>query len=775
MSMLRIASMSLAFAALLTAQVEPEHSATVPLSLDSGLVANTLTDAAVQGVPQVVWSTVVTVPGSAWLRLEYGGVLLAGAREPGRDGSFLRLTSMRDGAVMTQHLVHVEQWRDTSAYFNGDGVLVELLAHPGTGDNRFVLDKVVVGPSIGLDTICGTVDDRVLSFDNRVARNQPSGCTSWMIDDCNHCFLTAGHCAGGLNVIQFNVPLSTPGGSIQHPGPQDQYAVDAASMQTNGGQGVGNDWAYFGVFPNSTTQLTPFQAYGGQTFALLATPPPVSGQAIRVTGNGSTSAPVSPTWYLVQKTHAGPYANFAGTTIQYATDTTGGNSGSPVFVDGTNQALGIHTHGGCTSSGGANSGTGANLPALQAALANPAGVCDCPELEFVFPNGLPASVAPAGGTTLRVQITGPVALVPGTLQLHATTSAGAVTTQAVPVGPGLYDLPFPASTCGGAVPFHVSAQGVNLTTYTSPAGAPAARHTTVAANGVNTLRNYTFNSAPPGWSVVNTSLTSGAWVRAVPTDSRGPSADFDGSGQCWVTGNANNEDVDGGPTTLLTETIDLSAAFDPTVRFALWFENSTAEDRLRVDASNDNGANWTNVLDLAAFSDWSQHTLRVRNVFATPAQFKLRFVIADNPNNSVTEAAMDAFRLDDPLCTAASWSSYGAGCTAGGSAPALQLGTLPTLGGTFALTVQGLGAGVPVMIVGLAPENAPLALPWFAPGCTLLSRVDVAQVLAATGGSAPWSLAIPADPALQGIAVHQQALEIGASWTLSAGGVGVIR
>jgi hypothetical protein len=32
-------------------------------------------------------------------------------------------------------------WGNTSAYFNGEGVLLELLAYSGTGDNR-----VVVGP-----------------------------------------------------------------------------------------------------------------------------------------------------------------------------------------------------------------------------------------------------------------------------------------------------------------------------------------------------------------------------------------------------------------------------------------------------------------------------------------------------------------------------------------------------------------------------------------------------------------------------------------------------
>src|SRR5262245_58843510 len=63
-------------------------------------------------------------------------------------------------------------------------------------------------------------------------------------------------------------------------------------------------------------------------------------------------------------------------TIQYRTDTTGGNSGSPVAHGENGDAIGIHTHGGCTTSGtGENSGTASNHSGLQAALAAPIGVC----------------------------------------------------------------------------------------------------------------------------------------------------------------------------------------------------------------------------------------------------------------------------------------------------------------------------------------------------------------------------------------------------------------
>ena len=758
---------------LLHAQAIDEDSTRHTIAVDSGLVANTNPSPAARGVPAVVWSTVVSVPGASWLRLEYSGVLLSGARESGSDGSFLRITSLLDQQRQTQHLLHVEQWRETSAYFNGDAVLVELLACPGTGQSRLMIGTAVAGPSlpVGTDTICGPTDDRVLSSDPRAGRNQPTGCTSWLIDDCNHCFLTAGHCAGsGLQVIEFNVPLSSSGGSIRHPGPQDQYAVDVSSLQTNGGQGVGNDWAYFGVFANSTTGLTPHQANGGQAFTLLPTPPAVGSQSIRITGYGSTTSPVSPTWYLVQKTHAGPYSSFTGSTVRYVTDTTGGNSGSPVILDGTNHAIGIHTHGGCGATSGANSGTGSNHAGLQAALANPQGVCTCPPLTFTHPNGLPTVVSPAGTTTVRVQIGGSQPLLAGSVRLHVANNGpggnGPFTTlTAVALGNGLFEATFPASPCLSPVQFYWSAQDTSNATYTEPANAPASVHPAIAAAAATTIRAYDFNTAPPGWSVVNTALSTGAWTRGVPVDPRGPAADFDGSGQCWVTGNTSNQDVDGGPTRLITEVFDLTAANDPVVRYALWFTNDTADDALVVEASQDGGATWVQVGNLGPFVGWQAHGFRVRDHFVVPGQLTVRFSVADNPDNSVTEAGLDAFTVLDPTCPQPTWSAFGQGCAPVGPAPVLSLVSLPALGGTFALSAQNLGTGAPFVITGLTPQAVSLTPFGFGPTCVLLVATDAVQF--APSGSL--SIQIPNSASLNGLRLYNQFVALGGAAVSNAG------
>jgi V8-like Glu-specific endopeptidase len=271
------------------------------------------------------------------------------------------MTSYFDGA--TQHLTAsaLRQWNNKSAGFNGSHVLVELIAEPNSTAAHVTIEGVMmIEQFIDEDrSICGSTDDRALSYENRDARALPIGCSAWIIDDPNHTLLTAGHCTeggiGDVAVIEFNVPLSDANGNLQHPGPEDQYASDVESLQSHYST-IGNDWAYFGCFPNTETGLTPYQAQNDY-YVLSSAAPAVNGQQITITGFGSTSSPVSPTYNQAQKTHTGPYAQLNGTSIAYQTDTSGGNSGSAVLNESTGEAIGIHTNAGCSSNGAENWGS----------------------------------------------------------------------------------------------------------------------------------------------------------------------------------------------------------------------------------------------------------------------------------------------------------------------------------------------------------------------------------------------------------------------------------
>jgi hypothetical protein len=386
---LAAAMFGVALSATATAQIGTPPTLTLPYVHDTGFVRN---DGAVR---DVIISFTVRQPRADWMRLYFDQISLGGDLPSGNQ-AILRITSHADGAIQELNATHVRQWENSSAYFNGDAIQVEVVAYPGTGA-RLVTRALDLSMSLeDPGTICGPNDNRELSSDPRAARLLPIGCSGWMIDDCGHCLLTAGHCQGNISVVQFNVPLSDNNGSINHPPPSDQYSKDNSSLQGNGGQGVGNDWAYFGTFPNTNTGLTAFEAQGSSY--ILMNPPPVGKAKIRITGYGVDSGNRN----QVQQTEWGPLVNSAGSTLGYRTDTTGGNSGSPVIWKQTDFAVGIHTHGGCTNGGGNNWGTGINHSGLQNALANPQGVCSGGAVaQTIFADGFESGDFAAGGWTTQ--------------------------------------------------------------------------------------------------------------------------------------------------------------------------------------------------------------------------------------------------------------------------------------------------------------------------------------------------------------------------------------
>ncbi|MCC7014207.1 MAG: hypothetical protein IT454_16735 [Planctomycetes bacterium] len=359
------------------AQAAPIAEQQVTFVYDSGALANTAAS------EQVLASHTVRVAHASWIRLRFQMVDL-GSASGADQGAFLRITSHADGAVQELHAQHVREWRLTSAYFNGDAVQLDLVAPPGAGPSRVILRNVWIGPQLSPQfNLCGPTDDRLPSSDVRAARLLPYGCSGWMFDDAAHGFITAGHCVLStavpnslLDVAQFNVPKSNAAGVLQHPSPDHQYAIDDTSLQFENG-GVGNDWGYFGCFPNPNTGLTPFQAQGA-CYALAAPPTFNPNEVLRVTGFGTDMTP-DPTLNQVQQSHAGPFASFNGTVLRYEVDTTGGNSGSAVSWNSPagEFAVGVHTHAGCSAAAPflGNYGTSSQQANWVAARANPRGVC----------------------------------------------------------------------------------------------------------------------------------------------------------------------------------------------------------------------------------------------------------------------------------------------------------------------------------------------------------------------------------------------------------------
>jgi hypothetical protein len=263
---------------------------------------------------QVVASHLVQFEGSISMRLYYSDALLDGE-------SFVRVTSMLDGDVQELNADELREWSNTSAYFNGDSVLFELVAGPHTSGNFVNIDEVgIIVPDIttgspGECGICGS-DDRSPTGEDYAGRLVPVGCSA-SIYTTNSCATTAGHCVDGAGalVLQFNVPNSLANCQLVNPASIHQYPV--GSKQFNNG-GPGADWC---VMQIGTSQgLRPYQRYGTlrRITSVAAGLPLVRGYGADNTCTRNQTLQASP----------GTTMNFGGTIWTYNCDIRGGNSGS---------------------------------------------------------------------------------------------------------------------------------------------------------------------------------------------------------------------------------------------------------------------------------------------------------------------------------------------------------------------------------------------------------------------------------------------------------------
>jgi hypothetical protein len=271
---------------------------------------------------------------------------------------------------------------------------------------------------------------------------------------------------------------------------------------------------------------------------------------------------------------------------------------------------------------------------------------------------IPEFLTPDEATTLTLRIEdGYETVVPGSATLNYRSGAGDYESAPLTeLGGFLYEATLPALQCGTRLEFYFSATGDGGTTILSPETAPDAVYSTQSATVIMLLDDH-FES-DQGWTVSNDpSLATGAWQRVVPLTSGtigAPVTDFDGSGNCYVTENQVACDVDGGPTVLTSPVLDASSADDLVLKYARWFTCDDilppAQDYLNVEASNDGGASWVPMQHLAAFRNWVYDTVHVGDYLPLTSQMRVRFSTMDQPNNSISEAGIDAVKLVNIHC-----------------------------------------------------------------------------------------------------------------------------
>jgi hypothetical protein len=163
----------------------------------------------------------------------------------------------------------------------------------------------------------------------------PIGCSGTMIS--NNQFITAGHCNIAVgNTVRFNNQVDAAG----NPRPTTDYTVDSVVENKLGGL----DYSI------ATLRSNPTLGDAGVAFgwARVGKKDPASGDTLAIIGHPAV---------MPKMIEAGTKFGFSGSSITYSDiDTLGGNSGSGILSAKLDAFVGVHTNGGCTTTGGSNSG-----------------------------------------------------------------------------------------------------------------------------------------------------------------------------------------------------------------------------------------------------------------------------------------------------------------------------------------------------------------------------------------------------------------------------------
>ncbi len=300
---------------------------------------------------------------------------------------------------------------------------------------------------------------------------------------------------------------------------------------------------------------------------------------------------------------------------------------------------------------------------------------------FSYPQGTPGMIAPGTPSKIEVQVAPVGGAAPdpagGVMQL----SINGGDTTSVPMtwlGNNTYSVDLPAGTCTDAYTYSFVVEaigGVEIEDSTE--------RFTLVALGTETTLSESFEADVSAWTVASESVTSGEWEVANPVQTisgssvaqPGADAEPGANTMAFVTQNcpstgacgghtAGSSDLDGGPTDLISPVIDLAGA-DGVVTYSKWFfcsDASNAEaDVMVVAVSNDDGANWVDVETVTGTdSQWVTTSFIVGSFVEPTSEVRVRFRVADQPNDSVTNAGIDAFIVDRLVCDAC-----GSGCDDG--------------------------------------------------------------------------------------------------------------
>jgi len=285
----------------------------------------------------------------------------------------------------------------------------------------------------------------------------------------------------------------------------------------------------------------------------------------------------------------------------------------------------------------------------------------------VYVASAPTQLDPGVPTSFDVTVDPGQDTLTGTPELFYRLSGGSyLSVPLSALGGTNYEATLPAAACGDTPEFYVRAVGQTDGAVTWPTNAPTSVLSAVVGMPAYVLDDN-FESAT-GWTVGGTitgGTTVGQWERGVPAGdgTRGdPSSDGDGSGQCYLTGNAaGNTDVDGGNTILTSAAFDLSGAPDADLSYWRWYDNTGSGtgsnpgvETFEVEISSTNGASWVPLESVGPSTSessggWYYKTFHVADYVTPSSVVRVRFIASDDVG-AVIEAAVDGVKIGSFVC-----------------------------------------------------------------------------------------------------------------------------
>jgi hypothetical protein len=288
-----------------------------------------------------------------------------------------------------------------------------------------------------------------------------------------------------------------------------------------------------------------------------------------------------------------------------------------------------------------------------------------PQIAFLsleLANELPTHFDPSGGHEILVSVTDGVGeYETGTASIFFADGDGSLEIYELnDQGGDIFSFIVPAVPCMNEASFWFTAETSEGQIMFYPETAPEGRFYVTSANEYNIAIDDDFES-DLGWTVSGDS--NSPWERGNPQDEGSnwiPHDDYDGSGQCYVTGNqgaGGQNDLDG--TTILTSpTLDASSG--GTLTWAYWLSERQnnphgPEDSFRLEASMDNGETWHVIREYTEYlsqGGWRTDELLIEDggLIEPIGSLQIRFYASDEDPDDRIEAGVDAVKLVAIVC-----------------------------------------------------------------------------------------------------------------------------